>query len=192
MEQAYKDAGVRTIILRAGDFIDTEASGNWYDKIITAGIAKGKVVYPGATNVPHAWAYPPAMAACAGALASMADTLPRFTDIHFPGYPMTGAELHAALEQTLGQRLKLSQMNWLPLQIAKPFWSLARFLLEMRYLWNTPHELSGDKLADLLPDFEPTPLLEALSDSLPEDIHPDRAVPRPVGRIRFCCQPLNT
>lgn len=192
MERAYKDAGVRTIILRAGDFIDTQASGNWYDKVITAGIAKGKVTYPGPTHIPHAWAYLPDMAECAVALANMADALPRFTDVHFPGYTMTGAELHAALEQTLGQRLKLSQMGWLPLQIAKPFWAMAKPLLEMRYLWTTPHELSGTKITDLLPDFEPTPLLDALSDSLPEDIYPDRSVPRPVGRIRFCCQPINT
>ena len=192
LEQAYKDAGVRTIILRAGDFIDTEASGNWFDKIITAGIAKGKVTYPGPLNVPHAWAYLPDMAECAVALANMADTLPRFTEVNFEGYTLTGAEMHAALEQTLGQRLKLSEMSWLPIQIAKPFWAMAKSLLEMRYLWFTPHSLSGAKLKDLLPDFEPTPLLDALSDSLPEEIYPDRTVPRPVGRIRFCCQPVNS
>ena len=192
MEQAYRDADVRTIILRAGDFIDTQASGNWYDKIITAGLTKGKITYPGPTNIPHAWAYLPDMAECAVALAHMADDLPRYTDIHFPGYTMTGAQLHAALEQALGARLALSQMSWLPLQIAKPFWPMAKPLLEMRYLWSTPHALSGEKITDLLPDFEPTPLLEAISDSLPEDIYPDRPVPRPIERIRFCCQPINS
>jgi nucleoside-diphosphate-sugar epimerase len=191
MEQAYRDADVRTIILRAGDFIDTQASGNWYDKIITSDITKGKVTYPGPTDIPHAWAYLPDMAECAVALAAMADQLPRFTDVHFPGYTLTGAELHASLEQTLGQRLKLSEMSWWPLQIAKPFWAMAKPLLEMRYLWTTPHEMTGTKLTDLLPDFEPTPLLDALSESLPEDIYPDRTVPRPIGRIRFCCQPVN-
>ena len=34
MEESYRKAGVPTIILRAGDFIDTEASGNWFESHI--------------------------------------------------------------------------------------------------------------------------------------------------------------
>ncbi|MCF6316055.1 MAG: hypothetical protein L3J30_07185 [Marinosulfonomonas sp.] len=41
MEAAYRDSGVRTIILRAGDFIDTQASGNWFDKVMTPKLDKG-------------------------------------------------------------------------------------------------------------------------------------------------------
>lgn len=59
LERAYRDAGVRTILLRAGDFLDTEPSGNWFDQIMTKSLAKGRFVYPGNPDVPHAWAYLP-------------------------------------------------------------------------------------------------------------------------------------
>ena len=191
MERAYQEARVKTIVLRGGDFIDTQASGNWYDQVITAKIAKGKLSYPGPLDVPHAWAYLPDMAEVAVALAERRDTLPRFADIPFPGYTLTGHELHEALEKVLGSRLKLSKMSWLPIRIVKPFWSLAKHLLEMRYLWQVPHELAGDKLQDLIPEYTPTPLLEALSTSLPEDVYPDRTVPRTKPSLRFCCRPMN-
>ncbi len=41
MEAAYAASGVQTIVLRAGDFIDTEGSGNWFDQVLTKNIAKG-------------------------------------------------------------------------------------------------------------------------------------------------------
>ncbi len=192
MENAYREAGVKTIILRAGDFIDIQASGNWYDKVITAGIAKGKVTFPGNLDAPHAWAYLPDLTEAAVALACQADTLPTFCEVNFPGYTLSGAALHAALEQVTGSRLTLKEMSWLPIQIARPFWPLAKHLLAMRYLWNTPHALSGEKLQDLVPDYHPTPLLEALSTSLPEDIYPNRTVARRMPTLRFCCRPVNT
>jgi hypothetical protein len=38
----------------------------------------------------------------------------------------------------------------------------------MRYLWDTPHSLSGDLLQQLLPDFQATPLEQALPHCLPK------------------------
>ncbi len=51
MEAAYRAAGVQTIVLRAGDYIDTEASGNWFDDVITKKTAKGIFLAPGARDV---------------------------------------------------------------------------------------------------------------------------------------------
>ena len=42
MEAAYRSSGVRTILLRAGDFIDTAASGNWLDSVILAKAGTGR------------------------------------------------------------------------------------------------------------------------------------------------------
>ncbi|MHA1554470.1 MAG: NAD(P)H-binding protein, partial [Alphaproteobacteria bacterium] len=50
MESAYRAAagdGVRTVILRAGDFIERDKTGNWFDTYIATDVAKGKAVYPG-------------------------------------------------------------------------------------------------------------------------------------------------
>jgi nucleoside-diphosphate-sugar epimerase len=191
MEAAYRAAGVKTIILRAGDFIDTQASGNWYDKVITAGIVKGKLSFPGDLDAPHAWAYLPDMAEAAVALAERAEGLGQFTEVNFSGFTLTGRELHVALEQVTGSKLALQEMQWWPLKLLQPFWAMAKPLIEMRYLWNVPHTLSGEKLQDLIPEYHPTPLLEALSTSLPEDIYPNRTVARRKPALRFCCRPID-
>ena len=170
MEEAYRASGVRTILLRAGDFLDTEASGNWFDAVITAKLSKGKFVYPGDPDVPHAWAYLPDMARAAVALADQADSLPVFSDIPFPGYTLSGRELHAAVNAGLAVPVELKPMSWLPLQFARPFWPMGRGLLEMRYLWNTGHSLDGSLIHRLLPNFKATPLSEAIKKVLPSDL----------------------
>ncbi len=178
MERAYREAGVRTIVLRAGDFLDTEASGNWFDRIITAKLGKGRFVYPGRLNAPHAWAFLPDLARAAVALAAMRDRLARFEDVAFPGYALTGRELGEAVQAALGRPVRITRMAWLPLWLAAPFWAMGRKLLEMRYLWNKPHWLDGGRLAALLPDFEPTPLDQAMRSALQRHIHPDQPVAR--------------
>ncbi len=187
MEAAYRDAGVKTIILRAGDFIDTEASGNWFDQVITAKLARGKIVYPGNPDIPHAWAYLPDLAQAAVALAEQADTLETFTDVAFPGYTLSGRDLTEALGEAVGDKLRLTRMSWLPIQIASPFWKMGRHLLEMRYLWDRPHRIVSTRFAELVPDFRAAPLVEALEASLPADINPngkmaEQTVIRAVGR----------
>lgn len=178
MEQAYRDAGVRTIILRAGDFIDTTASGNWYDKVITAKLSKGIVEYPGDLDAPHTWAFLHDLADVAVGLAEKAQELPPFLEVNFPGYTLTARELHHALEEVTERSLTLRKMAWWPLQVAKPFWAMAKPLLEMRYLWDTPHSIQSARFAELLPEFESTPLLEAITASLPSDINPNRVMAR--------------
>ncbi len=75
MEAAYRDAGVKTIILRAGDYIDSEASGNWFDKVITKKVQKGTFSAPGPMNVPHAWSWLPDVARAAVQLPIVATRL---------------------------------------------------------------------------------------------------------------------
>lgn len=162
MEAAYRDSGVRTILLRAGDFIDTQPSGNWFDMIMIKPLPKGVFRYPGRSDIPHAWAYLPDLTRAAVLLAEQRDTLNRFEDIAFPGYTLSGQDMCAALSRITGRDLRLKQVSWLPFRLLSPFWKLAACLLEMRYLWNTPHELGAARFTDLLPDFDPTPVNTAL------------------------------
>lgn len=162
MEAAYRDAGVKTIILRAGDYIDTEASGNWFDKIIAVKIAKGKFSYPGPLNLSHAWAYLPDLVEAGAQLADQLDQLPAHSDFCFEGYALTGAEMAKAVERATGKAVRAKSMNWLPIQVARPFWKEAKHLLEMRYLWRNPHRMDGSALASRLTNFTPTPLDDAL------------------------------
>ncbi len=160
MERAYRDSGVKTIIVRAGDFLDTEASGNWFDKIIVANIANGKFVYPGAFDKPHAWAFLPDLARAVVQLAEMRDELDQFEDLPFPGFTLTGKELGEQISSI--RNVNIKPMSWLPLKILSPFWPMARYLLQMRYLWYMPHHLDGQRLRELLPQFESTPVGEAI------------------------------
>lgn len=162
MERAYRESGVQVILLRAGDFLDTDASGNWFDQIITKPLAKGRLTYPGRLDAPHAWAYLPDLARAAVALAEKRHDLAQYEDVPFPGYTLSGAEMAQAISRATGQTVRAKTMNWLPLRLAAPFWAMGRCLLEMRYLWNLPHALDGTRFNTLLPDFQPTPRDEAL------------------------------
>ncbi len=179
MEAAYRDAGVKTIILRAGDFLDTVPSGNWFDQVIAKDVAKGKFTFPGPSDRDHAWAFLPDLAKAAVGIAERRKTLSDFVDIPFPGYTLTGQELHAMCEAALGQSLRLKQMTWLPLYLVRPFWKLATGLIEMRYLWTKPHYLDGTEFEAILPEFVHTPVEHALASALQTNIHPDKTVSRP-------------
>lgn len=181
MEAAYRASGVQTIVLRSGDYIDTEASGNWFDMMMIPKLAKGRFVYPGTPDIAHAWAWLPDLTRAAVELAEMREDLPVFADIPFEGFTLTGNELSQAIASCLGKPIVLKKMNWLPIQIARPFWPLARHLLEMRYQWNKPHQIDGAKFRELLPDFEMTSLADALPLALGDHINPDKMMARGRG-----------
>ena len=166
MEATYRASGVRTIILRCGDFLDTQPSGNWFDRVVAARLPKGPLRYPGALDVPHAWAWLPDVARAAVALAERRNSLPTFADIPFAGYTLTGAELAEACSRALGQPVAVVRMSWLPILALAPVWRMARHLAEMRYLWDKPHRLDPAPLAALLPRFHATPVEEALAQTL--------------------------
>lgn len=120
MEDEYLQSGIRTILLRAGDFLDTEASGNWFDKIMVTGLAKGRFTYPGAVDVAHAWAFLPDLARAAVALAERRTDLPQFCDVPFAGYTLTGGEMGTALKGATGRKLRTKSLNRLPLRLLQP------------------------------------------------------------------------
>jgi nucleoside-diphosphate-sugar epimerase len=165
MEAAYRDAGVRTILLRAGDFLDTEASGNWFDKVMAPKLRKGILTYPGRPDAPHAWAYLPDLARAAVALADKRAALPRYLDLPFPGYTLTGQQLADALSQALAQPVQLRRMSWAPLHLMRPFMPMMKHLFKMRYLWDLPHQLDGTTFQNYLPEFIPTPVEHALQQA---------------------------
>lgn len=181
LEQSYRDAGVRTIVLRAGDFLDTEPSGNWFDKIMAPGLRKGTLTYPGKrSDIPHAWAYLPDMARAAVLLAEQADRLERFTDVPFPGYTLSGDQMAQALQAARGHPVQIKPMAWWILRFAQPFMPDVKHFFEMRYLWNKPHQLDGTLFGDLLPDFDHTPVQTALGCAAGFVTMPDNATPKTV------------
>lgn len=166
LEEAYRASGVRTIALRAGDFLDSAPSGNWFDRIMVAKLDKGILVWPGEPDIPRAWAFLPDLCRAAVELAGIRAELPRFCDVPFPGYTLTGDEIAQHLGHLTGRPVRLRRMSWLPFRLARPFWPMGRCLLEMRYLWNTPHRLDGARFSALCPGFHATPPAEALSAAI--------------------------
>ncbi|MEM7520969.1 MAG: NAD-dependent epimerase/dehydratase family protein [Pseudomonadota bacterium] len=166
MEQAYRAAMVRTLVIRGGDYLERAKSGNWFDAQIAAQAHAGKVVYPGALDRVHAWAYLPDMARAAVMLAEIRGRFSAFEEFCFEGYSLTGAELVDQIAEATGKAQRVRGLPWFLVKLLGLIQPTMREIVEMRYLWNIPHRLDGAKLAKALPDFAPTPLGEAMKDVL--------------------------
>lgn len=174
-EGVYRDVGTRTIVLRCGDFIDGEDTGNWFETYVAKPAAKGFIRYPGDPEVPHAWAWLRDAARAAVGLAEIRDQLADFEDVPFPGYTLSGAEMAEAIGRALGREVGVTPFGWGLLRLVKPFMPVLRGVFEMRYLWSLPQRLDGGRLAELVPSFEPTPVDEALRIALAHQTTPSRA-----------------
>lgn len=177
MERAYRDSGVQTLILRAGNFIDPERNGDVMSMLILSAIKRGRITAMGDPAAMQPYAYMPDWARAVVSLVEMRDQLARFEDVPFPGHSFTLNELRARLEAELRRPLRVSRFPWWAMRLASPVWELARELLEMRYLWDMPHRLSGEKFHRLLPGFEFSDPREVMLAGLPPKIHPDQPVP---------------
>src|SRR6266699_3513305 len=94
------DRGVRTIILRAGDFFGG-GRGSWLDLVIAKDLGRGRLTYPGPLNVVHEWAYLPDLVAALVRLASVRERLGRFETFGFSGHAVTGREFVRAIEKAM-------------------------------------------------------------------------------------------
>lgn len=172
MERSYREAGVQTVILRAGNFIDPDRQDDVLGLIYYRAIGRGKITSPGDPSALQALCFVPDWARAAVALAEKRDELARFEDIPFPGYAVTAHEMAQALEPVLHRKLKVVGFPWWIMTLSAPVLEVARELLEMKYLWSVSHRLDDNKFNRLLPGFIPTPTLEALIASLPKDLRP--------------------
>jgi nucleoside-diphosphate-sugar epimerase len=174
-ELARRAPGLRSVVVRAGDFFGS-GTGSWFDLAIVKSIARGKLVYPGPLDVPHAWAYLPDLARAFVELARRElarDDLPAFCRLHFAGYTLTGAQLLAALEHAAA-RLGLApargwrhgRMPWGFIHaggLVVPMW---REIAEMSYLWRVPHALDGALLESTIGPAASTDIDAALRETL--------------------------
>jgi len=167
MEAAACD-GVRSLILRCGDFFGPQAGNNWFAQgIVKPGKPLRVVHYPGPRQLGHAWAYLPDVAATIVALLGEEDRLDTFARFHFAGHYVTGDTLHAAIRRASGRDdLPLRAFPWPLVTLATPFSETLRELRKMRYLWRAPIELDGTRLRGFLKAVPSTPLEVALHTTL--------------------------
>ena len=147
--QAVAGEGVRSVVIRAGDFIGAEP-GTWLDLGVARQLHKGRYTCMGPQGLVHAWAYLPDLAQVFVAVAQQREKLQAFEVFHYGGLCMTGAQLHAALERVTGGTLVRVRFPWWMLRVAAPFSPMMRAVLEMRYLWGRSHCLSQQRLEALL------------------------------------------
>jgi len=169
VEAMYRTAaedGVQTIILRAGDFLTPEVGDSFVDVAYLRSLSKGKITAMGDPKAKRAHAWLPDMARAGAMLAEARDTLPAFSDVPLPGLCFSTEQFAQEVGRQTGRSLSIAHLPWWLFTVTSPVWELAREMREMRYLYSTPHSLSGTKLAQLLPAFEPTSFEQVIAEIL--------------------------
>lgn len=177
MEQELRDRaadGLRSLVVRAGDFFGGPGSGTWMDMAILKNLAKGRATYLGPMNVVHSWAYLPDLARTTVALAEVRSQCAVHEVFHFPGHAVTGTQFVDALTDAARRThilapngtLKVAGFPWPIVRLGGLLIPIWREVCKMRYLWNVPHRLSGDKLAQAIGAIPHTPIEQALTEVL--------------------------
>jgi nucleoside-diphosphate-sugar epimerase len=158
--------GVRTIVLRAGDFFGGDGTGSWFDRVIVKEIASGRLTWPGPLDCVHEWAYLPDYAEALVRLVERRDRLPPFAALGFAGHALTGRELAGAISRACRRDFKIDYMPWRLLKMLGIAVPMFRELGEISWLWSTPHAIDGTALKAVIGDIPHTPVDQAVAASL--------------------------
>jgi nucleoside-diphosphate-sugar epimerase len=169
VEQRLRDAagdGVRTIVLRAGDYFGGEGSGAWFDRVIVKEIGTGRLTWPGPLDCVHEWAYLPDYAQALVRLTEARGRLAPFAALGFAGHAVTGREMAAAISRACRRDFQTGFMPWRLLKVLGIAVPMFRELSEISYLWSTPHAIDGAALKAVIGDIPHTPLDQAVAAAL--------------------------
>jgi len=173
MEQRLKDAtaaGVRTLVVRAGDFFGPRSGGSsmFSHVFVKPGHPVRAFVYPGRHDIGHAFAYLPDLAETMVQLIDRGDRLADFEVFHFQGHWFDrGVEIAEAVRRVVGNpRLPIRPLPWWAIYAASPFVTTFREMIEMRYLWRVPVKLDNSKLVATLGAEPHTPTDQAVEATL--------------------------
>ena len=167
--QAAANDGVRTLVVRAGDFFGPGAVNNWFSQgLVKPGQPVAGISYPGRPGTGHQWAYLPDVAETMMRLVEREVDLPAFASYHMAGHwDADGKQMVAAIRRAAGKpELKASAFPWWLATLASPFVTVFREMLEMRYLWEQPVRMSNRRLLTVLGSEPHTPLDVAVRNTL--------------------------
>lgn len=167
--EAASREGVRTILVRAGDFFGPQTSASsWFSNVLAQpGKPVSLMLYPGPRAIGHAWAYLPDLAETMVRLVERADRLEPFAAFHFGGHwTAPGAEVAEAVRRVVGRKVPILPLPWFAVTLVAPFVETFREMLEMRYLWRGPLRLDNRKLVAILGAEPHTPLDDAVRATL--------------------------
>jgi nucleoside-diphosphate-sugar epimerase len=167
--QAAAHTGVRSLIVRAGDFFGPSAGNNWLSQgLIRPGKQVTSILYPGRRGAAHAWAYLPDLAETMAQLVDRESTLGTFERFHFAGqWDADGTHMTDAIRAVVGSpNIPVRRFPWPLVTLLSPFKSLFREMREMRYLWQEPLRLNNDRLLRVLKTEPRTSLEQAMRTTL--------------------------
>ena len=176
LAQAARAGSVQSVVVRAGEFFGS-GRGSWFDRALVKDIHRGRMTYPGAQDVRIAWAYVPDLAQ---AFVRVADrglddgALAPFEALHFSGHSLSASDWIGQLAPLAHQErwiaddedIRCGALPWRLIRLGASVVPMWRELVEMQYLWNTPHALSGERLVQLIGAEPRTPLSLAACQAL--------------------------
>jgi nucleoside-diphosphate-sugar epimerase len=175
MEQRLEAAsrqGARVIIVRAGDFFGPKLGNSWFGQgMLKPGEPVTSIANPADPGVGHQWAYVPDLARTIVELLARRDALGPFERFHMAGHwDATGLQMAEAIQRVVvcrtRQTPRISGTPWWLLRLAAPFVTTLRELMEMRYLWKQPVQMTNERLLQVLGHEPHTPLDHAVEASL--------------------------
>ena len=172
MERRLKAAtavGVRSLVVRAGDFFGPSAGNNWFSQgLIKPGKPVTSISYPGRRGLGHAWAYLPDLAETMTQLVERDSRLDMFETFHFAGHwDEDGTQMTQAIRAAAGNpNIAVRSFPWPLVTLLSPFVTLFREMQEMRYLWREPLQLSNERLLSVLTAVPRTSLEQAVRTTL--------------------------
>ena len=163
MLHAASVGGLRTLIVRAGDFFGPRAPSSWVSTVLLGdGKELRRVTTPERPRVGHAWAFLPDLAETVATLADRDADLAHEERLHFDGHFLEGRGMAEAVQRMLGGAIPIRPFRWLPVYLGAPFVTFLREVIEMRYLWRIPLRLDNRRLVALLGREPHTALDEAV------------------------------
>jgi nucleoside-diphosphate-sugar epimerase len=161
--------GVRSIVVRAGDFFGPGAGNSWLTRgmVRTSGRSPW-AFYPGPRDVGHSWAYLPDLAETMVRLVECQTPLSAYEVFNFRGHWFErGVEMAEQACQVLGMSHRaIKSFPWWAIKLGAPLVDVCREMLEMRYLWQVPIRLDNAKLRTLIGAEPHTPIEAALAATL--------------------------
>lgn len=174
--RAAASTGVRSLVVRAGDYFGGSGTGNnWFSGgLVKPGKPLRSVTYPGQPGVGHQWAYVPDVAETMVRLLEREDRLGAAATYHMHGHwDADGTRMIEAIRRAAGRPgLKVHAFPWWALPLLSPFSELLRELREMRYLWHTPLRMDNARLQETLGMEPHTPWDDAVRAALDRTLGP--------------------
>jgi nucleoside-diphosphate-sugar epimerase len=152
MQDAARD-GVRSLIVRCGDFFGPKAGQSWFSQgMVKPNQPVTSITYPGRRGIGHDWAYLPDAGETFAQLMDRESDLEPFARYHFRGHwDADGTAMIAAIAKEVGKSsLPVKSMPWFFLKLASPFNETMREVQRTRPLWESPIELDNAKLIQFL------------------------------------------